>query len=41
VPEGFFAVLSREMMLRAVQLRANSEDAAFMIWAAAASRARC
>ena len=31
VPDNFFAVLSREMMLRPVQLRANAEDAAFMV----------
>ena len=40
VPETFFPVLSREMMLRPVQLRANAEDAAFMIPAAAANQAR-
>lgn len=40
VPESFFPTLSREMMLRPVQLRANAEDAAFMIPAAAANRAR-
>jgi pimeloyl-ACP methyl ester carboxylesterase len=40
VPEAFFPALSREMMLRPVQLRANAEDAAFMIPAAAASQAR-
>jgi pimeloyl-ACP methyl ester carboxylesterase len=31
VPPQFFSVLSREMLLRPVQLRANAEDAAFMI----------
>ena len=31
VPANFFPVLSREMMLRPVQLRANAEDAAFMV----------
>ena len=31
VPPEFFSVLSREMMLRPVQLRANAEDAAFLI----------
>ena len=31
VPVDFLATLSREMMLRPVQLRANAEDAAFMI----------
>lgn len=36
VPEEFFTTLSREMMLRPLQLRANSEDAAFMIPAAQA-----
>jgi pimeloyl-ACP methyl ester carboxylesterase len=40
VPEAFFPALSREMMLRPVQLRANAEDAAFMIPAAAANQAR-
>jgi pimeloyl-ACP methyl ester carboxylesterase len=40
VPHGFYRVLSREMMLRPVQLRANAEDAAFMIPAAASGRAR-
>ena len=34
VPAGFFPALSREMMLRPVQLRATAEDAAFMIPAA-------
>lgn len=40
VPPEFFATLSREMMLRPSQLRANAEDAAFMIPAAVASSAR-
>jgi hypothetical protein len=40
VPANFFAVLSHEMMLRPVQIRANAEDAAFMIAAASASSAR-
>ena len=40
VPATFFPMLSREMMLRPVQIRANAEDAAFMIPAAAASSAR-
>jgi pimeloyl-ACP methyl ester carboxylesterase len=31
VPARFFPVLSREMMLRPVQMRANAEDAAFMM----------
>lgn len=31
VPVGFFTAIAREMMLRPVQLRANAEDAAFMI----------
>ena len=35
VPPNFFPVISREMMLRPLQLRANAEDAAFMIPAAA------
>jgi pimeloyl-ACP methyl ester carboxylesterase len=34
VPAGFFPLLSREMMVRPVQLRANAEDAAFMMPAA-------
>ncbi|MBG6072015.1 MULTISPECIES: alpha/beta fold hydrolase [unclassified Polaromonas] len=34
VPNNFFPTLSREMMLRPVQLRANAEDAAFMVPAA-------
>lgn len=40
VPATFFPQLSREMMLRPVQLRANAEDAAFMIGQAAASSRR-
>ena len=40
VPPEFFSVLSREMMLRPVQLRANAEDAAFMIPAAASGSER-
>jgi len=40
VPAGFFPTLSREMMLRPMQLRANAEDAAFMQPAAAALSAR-
>ena len=35
VPPNFFPVIGREMMLRPLQLRANAEDAAFMIPAAA------
>ena len=35
VPPNFFPVIAREMMLRPLQLRANAEDAAFMIPAAA------
>jgi len=34
MPANFFPVLSREMLLRPVQLRANAEDAAFMVPAA-------
>lgn len=34
VPPGFYSEISREMMLRPVQLRANAEDAAFMMPAA-------
>jgi pimeloyl-ACP methyl ester carboxylesterase len=34
VPVDFFSALSREMMLRPVQLRANAEDTAFMMQAA-------
>ena len=37
VPADFFPTLSREMLLRPVQLRANSEDAVFMVPAALAS----
>lgn len=40
VPEGFVPMLSREMLVRPLQLRANAEDAAFMIGAAKASSAR-
>ena len=40
VPSGFFPVLVREMMLRPVQIRANAEDAAFMIPQARASSER-
>lgn len=40
VPARFFPILSREMMLRPVQIRANAEDAAFLIPAASASSAR-
>jgi pimeloyl-ACP methyl ester carboxylesterase len=40
VPDQFFPVISREMMLRPVQLRANAEDAAFMIPAAMAMSKR-
>jgi pimeloyl-ACP methyl ester carboxylesterase len=40
VPAEFFPALSREMMLRPVQLRANAEDAAFMIPAARAHSKR-
>ena len=35
IPPNFFPVISREMMLRPLQLRANAEDAAFMVPAAA------
>lgn len=35
IPPNFFPVLSREMLLRPSQLRANAEDAAFMMSAAA------
>lgn len=34
LPDNFFPLISREMMLRPVQLRANAEDAAFMVPAA-------
>ncbi|MGJ7512274.1 alpha/beta fold hydrolase [Variovorax sp. GT1P44] len=37
VPASFFPILSREMMLRPVQIRASAEDAAFMIPATASS----
>jgi pimeloyl-ACP methyl ester carboxylesterase len=40
VPFAFFSALSREMMLRPVQIRANAEDAAFMMPAAKASSER-
>jgi pimeloyl-ACP methyl ester carboxylesterase len=40
VPEHYVATLSREMMVRPGQLRANAEDAAFMIQQAKASSAR-
>ncbi|MEJ8852487.1 alpha/beta hydrolase [Variovorax rhizosphaerae] len=40
VPANFFRTLSREMMLRPVQLRANSEDAVFMVPAALANSRR-
>ena len=40
VPARFIATLSREMMVRPIQLRANAEDAAFMIPQAKASAAR-
>jgi len=40
VPEDFMATLSREMMVRPVQLRANAEDAALMIPQAKASAER-
>ncbi len=40
VPAHFMATLSREMMVRPIQLRANAEDAAFMIPQAKASSAR-
>lgn len=40
VPEHFVPMLSREMMVRPSQLRANAEDAAFMIGQAKASSAR-
>jgi pimeloyl-ACP methyl ester carboxylesterase len=40
VPGHFVPMLSREMMVRPVQLRANAEDAGFMIGQAKASRAR-
>ena len=40
VPVDFLPTLSREMMVRPVQLRANAEDAAFMIGQAKASSER-
>jgi pimeloyl-ACP methyl ester carboxylesterase len=40
VPADFMATLSKEMMVRPIQLRANAEDAAFMIPQAKASAAR-
>lgn len=40
VPDNFFPVIAREMMLRPVQLRANAEDAAFMVPAARAMSTR-
>jgi len=40
VPTHFMPTLSREMMLRPVQLRANAEDAAFMIPSATAMSKR-
>ena len=40
VPALFIATLSREMMVRPIQLRANAEDAAFMIPQAKASSER-
>lgn len=40
VPDDFMATVSREMMVRPVQLRANAEDAAFMIGQAKASSER-
>jgi pimeloyl-ACP methyl ester carboxylesterase len=40
VPEDFVPRLSREMLVRPSQIRANAEDAAFMIPAAAALRKR-
>ena len=40
VPPNFLALLAREMMLRPGQLRANAEDAALMIPAAASLRKR-
>ena len=40
IPPDFFAVMSREMMLRPSQIRANAEDAAFMMPAAASLAAR-
>ena len=40
LPGNFFPIISREMMLRPVQLRANAEDAAFMAPAADAMSKR-
>jgi pimeloyl-ACP methyl ester carboxylesterase len=40
IPPGFFVAVSREMMLRPSQIRANAEDAAFMMPAAASLAAR-
>ncbi|MBV9889768.1 MAG: alpha/beta hydrolase, partial [Rhizobacter sp.] len=40
VPPRYVATLSREMLVRPVQLRANAEDAAFMIGQAKANSAR-
>ena len=40
VPANFMATLSREMMVRPIQLRANAEDAVFMIPQAKANAAR-
>ncbi len=40
VPPQFFNVLSRELMLRPGQIRANAEDAAFMVPAAAKFQSR-
>ncbi|HVE88542.1 MAG TPA: hypothetical protein VNA44_02485, partial [Burkholderiaceae bacterium] len=40
VPVDFLPTLSREMMVRPVQLRANAEDAAFMIGQAKANSER-
>ena len=39
MPDNFFDVMPREMMLRPIQIRADAEDAAFMIPAAAQFRA--
>lgn len=40
VPGRFYPAVPRELMLRPIQLRANAEDAAFMIPAAAVARTR-
>ena len=40
VPRGYLATLSREMLVRPLQLRANAEDAAFMVPEAAKSSGR-